>query len=194
MVPRQQLDGLETNHQGVAVEASAYPYSSLGAMLDLARRRAEAPLLLILDALQDPQNLGTLLRTADAVGVHGVLLPLRRTAIVTPAVVHASSGASEHIQIAQSNLAQAIAELKEAGVWVAGLEDAPEARNILETDLSGALALVVGNEGEGMRQLVRKSCDFLVRLPMHGKIDSLNASVAGSIALYFTLKARFPRT
>lgn len=192
-VPRQQLDDLEANHQGVALEASAYPYSSLGAILDFARRGAEAPLLLILDALQDPQNLGTLLRTAEAVGVHGVLLPLRRTALVTPAVVHASSGASEHIQIAQGNLAQAIAQLKESGIWVAGLEDAPDARNIMEADLSGPLALVVGNEGEGMRQLVRKSCDYLVRLPMRGKIDSLNASVAGSIALYFALEARSQR-
>ena len=126
-------------------------------------------------------------------GVHGVLLPLRRTALVTPAVVHASSGASEHIQIAQGNLAQAIAQLKESGIWVAGLEDAPDARNIMEADLSGPLALVVGNEGEGMRQLVRKSCDYLVRLPMRGKIDSLNASVAGSIALYFALEARSQR-
>jgi 23S rRNA (guanosine2251-2'-O)-methyltransferase len=189
-VPRRRLDSLGEGHQGVALEASAYPYSELGAMFDLAERRDEPAFFLILDALQDPQNLGTLLRTAEVVGVHGVLLPYRRAATVTPAVVGASSGASEHLQIAQTNLAQAIAALKEREVWVIGLEGGPQAQPPEEVRLDGALALVVGNEGQGMRLLVRESCDVLLRLPMRGRIDSMNAAVAGSIGLYLAWQAR----
>lgn len=188
--PRRQLDALGPGHQGVALEASGYPYSTLDDILELARRKGEPPFLLLLDTLQDPQNLGTLLRTAEIVGVHGVLLPYRRTATVTPAVVSASSGASEHLLVAQANLAQAIGELKAAGVWVAGLEASPQARYPQEVRLDGPLALVVGNEGEGMRALVRDSCDLLLRLPMRGQIDSLNAAVAGSVALYLAWQAR----
>jgi 23S rRNA (guanosine2251-2'-O)-methyltransferase len=189
-VPRPRLDAVAENHQGLALEASAYPYINLVDILDLAERRGEAPFLLILDTLQDPQNLGTLLRTAEVVGVHGVLLPLRRTATVTPAVVHASSGASEHLLIAQLNLAQAIASLKDKDVWVIGLEGSPEAQDASRIRLDGPLALVVGNEAEGMRSLVRSSCDLLMRLPMRGQIESLNAAVAGSVALYFALQQR----
>jgi 23S rRNA (guanosine2251-2'-O)-methyltransferase len=145
---------------------------------------------LILDTLQDPQNLATLLRTAEGVGVHGVLLPLRRAAMVTPAVVSASSGASEHLLIAQMNLAQAIASLKEDSLWVVGLDQGPEALAPPQIRLDGAIALVVGNEGSGMRALVRSNCDFLMRLPMRGQIESLNAAVAGSIALYLVWQAR----
>ncbi len=183
-VERSRLEALSPGNQGVALEASAYPYTTLVDMLDLAEQRREPPFLLLLDTLQDPQNLGSLLRTAEAVGVHGVLLPFNRTATVTPAVVHASSGACEHLLIGQANLAQAIAELKKADIWVIGLEDAPEAHLPAQVRLDGALALVVGNEAEGMRLLVRKSCDILMRLPMRGQIESLNAAVAGSIALY----------
>jgi 23S rRNA (guanosine2251-2'-O)-methyltransferase len=147
-------------------------------------------LILILDTLQDPQNLGTLLRTAEVVGVHGVLLPHRHTATVTPAVVSASSGASEHLLIAQTNLAQGIQQLKEQGVWVIGLENRPEAGLPGQTDLSGPVALVVGNENQGMRKLVRKSCDLLLRLPLRGNVDSLNAAAAGSVALYLVWQAR----
>lgn len=195
-VPRQRLDSLTGSqsgaggHQGVALEASAYPYSALPDILLAAARKGEAPFLVILDTLQDPQNLGTLLRTCEVVGVHGVLLPLRRTATVTPAVVNASSGASEHLLVAQANLAQAIAELKKAGVWVIGLQGEPPAQELGEVRLDGPLALVVGNEGEGMRSLVRDSCDVLVRLPMRGQVASLNAAVAGSVALYFAWQAR----
>jgi 23S rRNA (guanosine2251-2'-O)-methyltransferase len=124
------------------------------------------------------------------VGIHGVLLPFRHTATITPAVVHASSGASEHLLISQTNLAQSIATLKEAGVWVLGLDAGENASLISQARLDGPLALVVGNEGEGMRQLVRNSCDLLVRLPGRGKIDSLNAAAAGSIALYLAYLAR----
>jgi 23S rRNA (guanosine2251-2'-O)-methyltransferase len=188
--PRGRLDALGPDHQGVALETGGYPYVALPDILDRAERQAEPALILILDTLQDPQNLGTLLRTAEATGVHGVLLPLRRTVTVTPAVVSASSGASEHLLIAQANLAQAIEALKEAGVWVVGLEGGPGASLPGEIDLGGALALVVGSEGEGMRPLVARSCDLLLRLPMRGEIESLNASVAGSIALYLAWQAR----
>ncbi|MBN2148248.1 MAG: 23S rRNA (guanosine(2251)-2'-O)-methyltransferase RlmB [Anaerolineales bacterium] len=189
-VPRQQLDSLAAYHQGVALEASAYPYAALADILSLASQRGEPPFVLVLDVLQDPQNLGTLLRTAEAVGVHGILLPLRHTATITPAVVNASSGASEHLCIAQANLAQAIVALKEAGLWVIGLEAGPEAQPPGQVRLDGALALVVGGEGSGMRDLVRKSCDLLLRLPMRGQVESLNAAVAGSIALYLAHLAR----
>jgi 23S rRNA (guanosine2251-2'-O)-methyltransferase len=131
-----------------------------------------------------------LLRSGEIVGIHGVLLPFRHAAGVTPAVANASSGASEHLLIAQANLAQAIEQLKEAGVWVVGLEGSPDAQPIETVNLAGPLALVVGGEGEGMRQLVAKSCDLRVRLPMQGKIDSYNAAVAGSIALYLAWQSR----
>lgn len=188
--PREKLDAIKTHHQGVLLEVSSYPYRTLHDMFGLADQHGQPPLFLILDTLQDPQNLGTLLRTAEAVGVHGVLLPLRRTATVTPAVVSASSGASEHLLITQTNLAQGINTLKERGVWVIGLESGPDSRPLEDTDLGGPLALVVGGEGAGMRKLVRRSCDLVVRLPMRGRIASLNASVAGSTALYLAWGAR----
>ena len=185
-VERRQLDGLgDVNHQGVAAEVEPYPYSDPEEMLKVAKERGESPLLLLLDCLQDPQNLGTLLRTAEAVGVHGVIIPKRRAVAVTPAVVNASAGAVEHLLVARvTNVVQAMDRLKTAGVWVVGLEDVPEAQLYHRADLNMPLALVVGSEGGGMRRLVRERCDFLIRLPMRGRIGSLNASVAGSIALY----------
>lgn len=188
--PRQRLDSISDGSQGVALECSAYPYCGLPDILELAAQRAEPPFLLILDTLQDPQNLGTLLRTAEIVGVHGILLPLKQTATVTPAVVNASSGASEHLLIAQANLAQAIAHLKDAGLWVVGLEGQEGASTPDQLRLDGPLALVVGSEGSGMRPLVRQSCDLLLRLPMKGRVESMNAAVAGSIALYLAWQAR----
>jgi len=189
-VPRPALEALASGHQGVALEASGYPYCSLPDILDNSLQRGEPLFVLLLDTLQDPQNLGTLLRTAEVSGVHGVLLPFRRTATITPAVVHASSGASEHLLVAQANLAQSIAALKEAGAWVVGLESGEGGLPPEEVRLDGPLALVVGSEGEGMRSLVRDSCDLLLRLPMRGQVGSLNAAVAGSIALYFAWQAR----
>lgn len=189
-VPKTVLDRLHSHHQGIALEVSSYPYTSLRDLLDLAGQRGEPPLLLILDTLQDPHNLGTLLRTGEVVGIHGVLLPFKRTATVTPAVVNASSGASEHLLITQVNLAQAIAALKDENIWVIGLESSSESQSIEDVDLSGSLALVIGAEGKGMRALVRKSCDLIVHLPMRGKVESLNAAVAGSIALYMSWGAR----
>ncbi|HSF81219.1 MAG TPA: 23S rRNA (guanosine(2251)-2'-O)-methyltransferase RlmB [Anaerolineales bacterium] len=187
---RSRLDKLASGNQGVALEASQYPYSGLVDIFDLAESRGEPLFVLLLDTLQDPQNLGTLLRSAEIVGVHGVVLPYRRAASVTPAVVNASSGASEHLLIAQANLAQAIGTLKEKGAWVVGLESKPGAKDPGEVRLEGPLALVVGSEGEGMRPLVRSSCDWLLRLPMRGHVESLNAAVAGSVALYLAWQAR----
>ena len=189
-VTRAQLEKLKANHQGIALEAAAYPYADLTEIFELAEKRQEPLFVLLLDTLNDPQNFGVLLRTAEAVGVHGVVIPLARTVEMTPAVVNASSGASEHLLVAQENLHQAIEELKKAGAWIVGLEGAEEAKGTDQVRLDGALGLVVGSEGEGMRPLVRKSCDILLKLPMRGKIESLNAAVAGSVALYLAYMAR----
>ena len=189
-VPRHELDQIDPNNQGVALRAGDYPYAALDQILALAADRGEPPFLLILDTLQDPQNLGTLLRTAEAVGVHGVIIPLARTATITPAVVSSSSGAAEHLLVAQANLAQAISALKEADVWSVGLDAGPDSQPASRVNLKGGLALVVGSEGSGMRRLVRERCDILMRLPMRGQIESLNAAVAGSVALYLALAAR----
>jgi len=189
-VSRESLDNFGDGHQGVALEVSGYKYSGLQDMLDLAEHRNERPFFLILDGLKDPQNLGALMRTAESVGAHGVLLPLRHTATVTPAVVGASSGASEHLLVTQVNLAQAIKNLKEAGVWIVGLERSQESQPPGELRLDGAVALVVGSEGSGLRPLVRSSCDMLMNLPMRGQIESLNAAVAGSVALYLVWQRR----
>lgn len=189
-VPRQDLDKIDRNNQGVALQVGEYPYAGLTEMLSLAAARGEAPFLLVLDTLQDPQNLGTLLRTAEAVGVHGVLLPLAHTATITSAVVNSSSGASEHLLVAQVNIAQALQILKDENVWAIGLDGGPESQPADRVNLKGGLALVVGSEGSGMRRLVRERCDILMRLPMRGQIESLNAAVAGSVALYLALAAR----
>ncbi len=189
---RRNLDRLgNINHQGVVLETSEYPYSSLDEVLALARQRGEPPLLLLLDLLQDPQNVGSLVRTAEAAGVHGVVIQRRRAVGVTPTVVHASAGAAEHLLVAQvTNLVDAIGRLKANDVWVAGLEAVRQAQPYHQADLSGPLALVVGSEGEGLRHLVRQRCDFLLRLPLRGRVTSLNAAVAGSIVLYETLRQR----
>ncbi len=188
--PRARLDKIHPNHQGVALEASGYPYADLTEIFEQAEKRAEPLFVLLLDTLNDPQNFGALLRTAEAVGVHGVVIPLARTVEVTPAVVNASSGASEHLLVAQANLHQAIDALKKAGAWVVGLEGGERATDAERVRLDGALGLVVGSEGEGMRPLTRKSCDVLMKLPMRGHIESLNAAVAGSVALYLAYLAR----
>lgn len=193
-IDRRQLDRLagSPNHQGVALEVSDYPYAGVDDMLALATQQGQPPWLLLLDCLQDPQNLGTLLRTAEVVGVHGVVVPERRAAHVTPAVASASSGASEHLLIARvTNLVQAMKDLQERDVWIAGIEDVAGAQVMWQSDLRGALALVVGSEGQGMRRLVRETCDFIVCLPMRGRINSLNASVAGSVVLYEVARQRW---
>ena len=196
-VERQELDRRlrDANHQGVALECGPYPYAELSDCLALAEARHEPALLLLLDHLQDPQNVGTLLRTAEIVGAHGVILPGRRAAEITPAVVNASSGATEHLQVVVvSNLAQAIGELQKAGVWVIGVEDDERAQEFDRADLDMPLALVIGAEGPGLARLTHERCDFLIKLHMRGQIASFNAAVAGSIVLYHAWRMRSPRS
>ncbi len=192
-VDRRDLDRRirDANHQGVLLECGDYPYAELEDCLALAEERGEAALLLMLDHLQDPQNIGTLLRTAEVVGVHGVIIPGRRAAEITPAVVNASSGAVEHLRVAViTNLAAAIEQVQHTGVWVVGVEDDPRAQEYDRVDLDMPLALVLGAEGPGLARLTRERCDFLVRLPMRGQIASLNVAVAGSIVLYHAWRTR----
>ena len=188
---RQQLDTIDKHNQGIALEASEYPYAALEDLLAHAKASGEAPFFLLLDLIQDPQNLGSLLRTAELMGVHGVIMPSSQSAQITPGVVHASSGGTEHLLVAQYNLAQAIDRIKQLDdVWVYGLDASPKARPVQQLRLSGGVALVVGNEGEGLRSLVRSKCDDLMSLAQYGRLDSLNAAVAGSIALYLARQAR----
>lgn len=190
IVPREKLNAMAENPQGVALEVSAYPYVDISDILDRASELHEDLFVLLLDVIQNPQNLGSLLRTAEAAGVHGVIIPQHRSAEVTPAVVTASAGASEHMLIAPMNIVQALEELKRENAWIVGLEGGVGSKPVETIPLTGPLALVVGNEGEGMRQLVRESCDYLMALPMRGRIESLNAAVAGSIAIYLVLFER----
>jgi 23S rRNA (guanosine2251-2'-O)-methyltransferase len=181
----------QSNAQGVALEVGDYPYATVDDCFAHARAQGEPPLFLLLDHLEDPQNLGTLIRTADALGVHGIVIPDRRAARVTPAVSNASAGAVEHTRIVQvTNLNRTIDDLKERNVWVAGLAGEPEVPPLEQANLSGAMAIVVGSEGKGLSRLTREKCDFLVRLTMTGNVESLNASVAGSIVLYAARQAR----
>ncbi len=191
-VPRRRLDeAAPANHQGIVALADAYPYVELDDLLAQPGEGHDAPLFLALDHLQDVQNVGVLLRTAEAVKVTGVILPARRSAGVTPAVVNASAGAVEHLKIALvGNLVQALTTMKAEGVWVVGLDAAPQATPLAEAQLTGPLALVVGAEGEGLSRLARERCDWLVSIPMLGKVDSLNAAVAGSVVLVQARQAR----
>jgi len=192
-VKRSRLDTISENHQGVAAEVSVYPYSDLASIQKLAQQKSQPPFILVLDSLQNPQNFGTLIRSAEAFGVHGVLIPLRHASGITPAVVTASAGATEHMLVASGNLAQSLEGFKKDGIWVIGLEGSTEAQPPEKLRLDGPAALVVGSEGEGMRNLVRKSCDVLMRLPLEGQIESLNAAVAGSIGLFLIHRSRQSR-
>lgn len=192
-VERQQIDRLAAaeSHQGVMADVGSYPYATVQEIMALAAARGEPPWLLVLDSVQDPQNLGALARTAEVVGVHGILIPDHRAAAVTPAVVNVSSGATEHLLIAQvTNLVRQMEALKRQEVWFAGLEDVPQAQILWQANLDGPLGLVIGSEGEGMRRLVREACDWMIRLPMRGLVGSLNAATAGSIALYEMARQR----
>ena len=197
MEERQALDrlaqrtGADVKHQGVLLEVSPYPYADVDEMLGLAEQRGEKPLLLLLDLLHGPQNIGTLLRTAEACGVHGVILQDRRAPDITPVVVQYAAGATEHLLIAKvTNLVQTMRGLKDAGVWLAGMDMDEDAQALGQIDLDMPLGIVVGHEGEGLRRLVREHCDFIIRLPMRGEVESLNAAVAGSILLYAAWQAR----
>lgn len=191
-VPRSRLDQLSHGavHQGCVAIVGVRTYATIEQILQYAAGQNEAPFLLILDAIQDVNNLGSLLRTAEAAGVHGVILPEHRAAEINATVVKTSAGATEHLLIAQeTNLTRTIDLLTKQNIWVVGL--AGEATTeYQQADLTGPLALVVGNEGKGISRLVREHCDLLIKLPMRGQINSLNAAVAGSIALYEALRQR----
>jgi 23S rRNA (guanosine2251-2'-O)-methyltransferase len=192
-VPRRIMDDLSNggNHQSTILRVGEYPYASVEDILDTAQKRGEKPLILLLDLLKDPQNVGVLLRVGDAVGLHGVIIQERRAVAVTPAVVSASSGAVEHLNVVQvTNLVQTMKDLKEQDVWMVGLEVGPNIQPIDKTDLNMALGMVLGSEGEGLRRLVRDTCDVLVTLPMRGRLGSLNVATAGSVALYAAWQAR----
>lgn len=190
-VPRKTLDNLAKGHQGVAVEVGRYPTMAVEDILARAKKLNEPPFIVALDHLEDPHNVGALLRTAEVVGVHGVIIPKQRSASVTPAVVNASAGAAEHMWLAEvPNLTQALAKLKQADVWLAGVEDTPASLPYSQANLTGAIVVVIGSEGKGMSRLVRETCDFLIKLPMRGQIESLNASVAGGLILYEVWRAR----
>jgi 23S rRNA (guanosine2251-2'-O)-methyltransferase len=191
-VPRLRLDQISQGavHQGCLAVVEARKYATLEQILAFARQKNEDPFLLMLDAVQDVNNLGSLLRSAEAVGVHGVVIPLHHAAEVNATVVKTSAGASEHLLIAQeTNLTHTIDFLKKQNIWVIGL-DSETNTEYDQADLTGALALVVGNEGRGISRLVREHCDLLIKLPMRGHVTSLNAAVAGSIALYEALRQR----
>ena len=188
---REDLDAWvnEANHQGVVAFCEEYPYAEFDEIAgDLERAEGDA-VVVVLDHVQDPQNLGSILRTCECAGVLGVVLPVDRAAGVTPAAVRASAGAAEHLKIARlSNLVVALERFKGAGAWITGLEAAENARPYAEIDYKGKVALVIGSEGNGLCSPVRAKCDFLAKLPLRGKVNSLNAGVAAAVALYEILR------
>ena len=194
MVSRPELERLvgAVNHQGVVLETEPYPYVDLNDLL--VPGGPDAAPLLVLDHLQDPQNLGTLMRTAEAAGVAGIVVPERRASAITPAVVNASAGAVEHLRIAQvTNISRSLEQVKEGGYWAVAIEDVAGADVLFTADIPLPAALVVGSEGKGIAPTVLAHCDVVVRLPMFGRVGSLNAAVAGSIALYELVRRRSAR-
>lgn len=192
-VPRRIIDDLAegANHQNMALRVGTYPYADVEDVFALSNQRNEKPFILVLDLLKDPQNVGALLRVADAVGVHGVFLQERRGVSVTPSVVNASSGAVEHLNVVQvTNLVQAMRDLKSQDVWLVGLDIGPNVPPIDKTDLNMSIGVVLGSEGEGLRRLVRDTCDLLLALPMRGSVASLNVATTGAVALYAAWQAR----
>ncbi|UOQ49473.1 23S rRNA (guanosine(2251)-2'-O)-methyltransferase RlmB [Gracilibacillus caseinilyticus] len=190
-VPKKKLDQMvEGNHQGIAALVAAYEYATLDQLFQVAESRGQSPFFLILDEIEDPHNLGSILRSADATGVHGVIIPKRRAVGLTSTVAKTSVGAIEHIPVARvTNIAQTIDELKSRNVWIVGTEaDATEDYRKLDGQLP--IALVIGNEGKGISRLVKKNCDWTVSLPMAGSVSSLNASVAASLLMYEVFRTR----
>ncbi len=189
---RRKLDAMSATHahQGVIAVAAVKEYCTLDTLFDLAEGKGEAPFLILCDEISDPRNFGAILRTAECVGAHGVIIPKRRSAGITGVVEKTSAGAAEHVAVARvANLSAAIRELKERGVWIYGTA-ASGAHSLWQTDLSGPLCLVIGSEGEGMGRLVRENCDFLVSIPMRGRLDSLNAATAAGVLMYEVLRQR----
>lgn len=193
-VPKKKLEHLAktSNHQGVVASIAAYDYADLETILEQADKKGDMPFVLLLDELADPHNLGSILRTADAVGAHGVIIPKHRSSGLTATVAKASTGAIEHVPVARvTNLARTIDELKERGLWFIGT-DASGKEDYRETSYDMPLGLVIGSEGKGISRLVKKKCDFLIKLPMVGHVTSLNASVAASLLMYEVFRKRQP--
>ena len=191
-VDRRKLDQMSTtrSHQGIIALAAAHDYCTIDDLLEEAASRGEAPLLVICDELSDPHNLGAIMRSAECAGAHGVIIPKRRSVGLTATVAKASAGAVEYMKVARvTNINNAINDLKERGVWIFGTA-AEGSIPMYKADLIGPAAIVIGNEGDGMSQLVRKNCDVMVHIPMKGKISSLNASAAASILLYEAVRQR----
>ena len=190
-VERKLMDKISEgeNHQGVIAYVSPYHYYELEELIQLAKDKNEEPLLIICDEITDPHNLGSIIRTANAVGAHGVIIPKRRSAAINQTVVKTSCGAVEYVPVARvTNITQTIKQLQNLGVWVVGTDmDAPL---YYEANLTGNIAIVIGNEGEGISRLVKESCDLMVSLPMMGQVSSLNAAVAGSIVMYEAIRQR----
>lgn len=192
-VPKNKLDQLaDGNHQGVIAYVAAYQYASLEDLFHQADKKNESPFFIILDGLEDPHNLGSIMRTADATGAHGIIIPKRRSVGLTATVAKTSAGAIEYVPIVRvTNIADTIDELKERNIWVVGTEaDGKEDYRSLDGETS--IALVIGSEGKGMSRLVKDKCDWTVSLPMKGKVSSLNASVASSLLLYEIYRKRYP--
>lgn len=190
-VDAKKLDFLcgRGNHQGVAAYAAAHAYACVADLLALAQERGEAPFLIICDELEDPHNLGAIIRTAEAAGAHGVIIPKRHAASLSFAVSKAAAGALEYLPVARvGNLAATLDELKKQGLWIYGAD--MDGTPFCETDYSGPVALVIGSEGRGLGRLIKEKCDFIVSLPMKGKINSLNASVAAGILMYEIARQR----
>lgn len=188
-VDKIRLDAIYPHHQGMLAFVSAAKYAELDDIFATAQERGEQPLVVVLDGITDPHNLGAIIRTAECVGAHGVIIPERRSVGLTPAAVKAAAGACEYMNVVRVvNLNRTIEELKERGMWIAGAT--MDGTDVSACKLDGALALVIGAEGEGISQLVEKNCDLKVSLPMRGHIDSLNASVAAGVLLYAVLNAR----
>lgn len=193
-VPKSKVDQLTdgANHQGVAASVAAYRYAEIDELFESAASRNEDPFFLILDELEDPHNLGSILRTADATGVHGVIIPKRRAVGLTAVVAKTSTGAIEHVPVARvGNLAQTVEDLKKRGVWIAGT-DAKGSADYRRMDAKLPLAIIIGSEGKGMSRLLKDKCDFLYNMPMVGHVTSLNASVAAAILMYEVLRNRQP--
>lgn len=190
-VDRHKLDEISQshNHQGVVAITSEYKYFELDELISQTQNKDEDPFFIILDGITDPHNLGSIIRTADAVGAHGVIIPKRRSANITPIVNKASAGAVEYVPVCKvTNIVNTIKTLKEKGLWIAAADMGGE--SFYKQNLKGPLALVIGSEGEGISRLVKKNCDFTVSMPMSGNISSLNASVAGGIILYEVYRQR----
>jgi len=179
----------DENHQGVVAYVSAYAYCEVEDILERAKSRGEEPFVVLLDGIEDPHNLGSIIRTAEAAGVHGVIIPKRRASGLTAVAVKASAGAAEHILCAKvSNISQTIDKLKDAGIWIAACDI--EGEVYYKADLQGGIGLVIGGEGTGIGSLIKRKCDFTISVPMKGKVDSLNAANAASILMYEVRKQR----